>query len=91
MRSGFTIGLALAGLAALGAAQAAFADCHSEHAACLKDASGPLESVACGSLHRSCAAHQARAAQQQDRHKHNNAPAIQNAPHPSGGSHSGRR
>jgi len=92
MRLGFIIiGPALASLAAIGAAQPAFADCHSEHAACVKGAGGPLDSVACGSLYRSCAAHQAHAAQQQAKQKQNKTPAVQNTPYPSGGLHSGRR
>jgi len=91
MRKGFIIGLALASLVAVTGVEPAFADCHSENVACVKGASGPLDSVACRSMYRSCAAHQALAAQQQAKQKQNNAPAMQNTPHSSGGSHSGRR
>lgn len=89
----FAVGfVGLAALAALVSVQPALADCRSENAACVKGASSPFDSVACGSLYRTCAAHHAQAAQQQANQKRNaNAPATQNAPRPSGGGHSGRR
>ena len=65
-----------------------FADCRTENTACIKGASSPLDSVACGSLFRTCAAHhaQAQANQKQNVMK----PTTQNPPQNSGG-HSGRR
>jgi hypothetical protein len=83
--------LGLASLATFAGVQPTLADCRSENAACVKGASSPFDSVACGSLYRTCAAHHAQAAQQQANQKHNANMPAQNAPHPSGGSHSGRR
>ena len=84
--------LGLASLTALANSQPAIADCRSENAACVKGAGSLFDSVACGSLYRTCAAHQAQAAQQQANQKRKvNAPTTQNTPHPPGGSHSGRR
>jgi hypothetical protein len=76
------------GLSAAPPGNPAFADCRSENAACVKGASTPLDSVACGSLFRTCAAHhaQAQANQKQNAAK----PAMQNPSYNSGG-HSGRR
>jgi len=91
VRKGLIIDLVLVSLGLLVGIGPVFADCHSEHAACVKGAGGPLDSVACGSLYRSCAAHQAHAAQQQAKQKQNKTPAAQNTPYPSGGLHSGRR
>jgi hypothetical protein len=51
--------LAIAGLFALVGAQPAFADCRSENVSCVKGANSPFDSVACGSLYRTCAAHKA--------------------------------
>ena len=91
MRKVLIIALGLAGLAAFAGVQPALADCRTENAACVKGASSPFDSVACGSLYRSCAANHARAAQEQARQMHNgNKPASQNAGS-SGGGHSGRR
>ena len=68
------------------------ADCRTENAACVKGASSPFDSMACGSLFRSCAANHARAAQQPPKQPQGAIrPAIQNAPPNSGGHHSGRR
>jgi len=70
------------------ASMPALADCRSENAACIKGASSPLDSVACGSLFRTCAAHHAQA--QADQKQNAMRPATQNPPQNSGG-HSGRR
>jgi len=79
------------GLASLNALTA-LADCRSENAACVKGAGSLFDSVACGSLYRTCATHQVQAAQQQANQKRKvNAPTTQNTPHPPGGGHSGRR
>ena len=68
------------------------ADCRTENAACVKGASSPFDSMACGSLYRSCSANHARAAQQQVKQPQGaTRPAIQNTPPSSGGHHSGRR
>jgi hypothetical protein len=68
------------------------ADCRTENVACVKGASSPFDSMACGSLYRSCAANHARAAQQQAKQPQSaNRPAIQNTSPSSGGHHSGRR
>lgn len=80
--------LAIAGLFALAGAQPAFADCRSENVSCVKGASSPFDSVACGSLYRTCAAHKALAAQHQVKQLHNSSrPATSQ----SAGTHSGRR
>jgi hypothetical protein len=81
----------LAGLAACVSVPPAVADCRSENAACVKGASGPFDSVACGSLYRTCATHEAA---QRAKKPNGNVPALQNAARPGGsggGSHSGRR
>ena len=79
------------GLAVVASVQPAFADCRSENAACVKGSNSPFDSVACGSLYRTCATHHAIAAQQQAKQKQPaNTPAMQNAVRPSGGNHSGR-
>jgi hypothetical protein len=84
--------LSFAGLAALANIQPTLADCRSENAACIRGAGSPFDAVACGSLNRTCAAHQAQAAQRQANQRRNiNTPATQNAPHASGGDRSGRR
>jgi len=80
--------LAIASFFALVGAQPAFADCRSENVSCVKGANSPFDSVACGSLYRTCAAHKALAAQHQVKQLHNSGrPATQ----PSAGTHSGRR
>lgn len=93
MRKVHIIALSLVTLAAFAGMQPALADCRSENAACTKGASSPFDSVACGSLYRSCAAHQAITAQQQAKQKHDavgmqngNRPAFQNS---SGGNNGG--
>jgi hypothetical protein len=80
--------LAIAGLFALVGAQPAFADCRSENVSCVKGANSPFDSVACGSLYRTCAAHKALAAQHQVKQLHN---TSRPATLPSAGTHSGRR
>jgi hypothetical protein len=77
------VSLGIAFLCSTAGAWPAFADCRSENASCVKGAVSPFDSVACGSLNRTCAAHKAQAAQQQGRPPQNNKPA--------GGTHSGRR
>jgi hypothetical protein len=85
------IAFGLVSLATFAGTQPVSADCRSENTACIKGSKSPFESVACGSLYRTCAANHALAAQQQVKQKHNaNVPAMQNAPRSSGG-HSGRR
>jgi hypothetical protein len=80
---GIIIAFGLASLATFVSAQPALADCRSEYAACVTGARSPFDSVACGSLYRSCAAHQAQAAQQQPGHKRNAPrPTLQSAPRP---------
>ncbi len=80
--------LAIAGLFALVGAQPAFADCRSENVSCVKGANSPFDSVACGSLYRTCAAHKALAAQHRVKQLHN---TSRPAALPSAGTHSGRR
>jgi hypothetical protein len=80
--------VAIAGLFALTGAQPAFADCRSENVSCVKGANSPFDSVACGSLYRTCAAHKALAAQHQVKQLHN---SSRPATPPSTGTHSGRR
>jgi hypothetical protein len=87
MRKLLTIVLMLVSLVGVAGLRPALADCRSENAACRKGASTPFDSVACGSVYRSCAANQAQAAQQQARQR----PVNQNPARPSGGTHSGRR
>jgi hypothetical protein len=86
------VALCFAGLAAFVGPQSALADCRSENAACMKGATSPFDSVACGSLFRSCAAnHASRAAQEHAKQMQNaNKPALQ-SPAPAGGPRSGRR
>lgn len=62
MRLAFVIAI---GLAVLPGSAPVFADCRSENAACVGGAKSPFDSVACGSLYRTCAANQAIAAQKQ--------------------------
>jgi len=80
--------LAIASFFAVVGALPAFADCRSENVSCVKGANSPFDSVACGSLYRTCAAHKALAAEHQVKQLHNSGrPATQ----PSAGTHSGRR
>ena len=91
MRKSRVVALGLVSLSVVAGAQPALADCRSENAACVKGATSPFDSVACGSLFRTCAANHAIAAQQQATQLQNaNKPAIQVAP-AAGGAHSGRR
>jgi hypothetical protein len=90
MRKIVIVAFALALCAEFTGAPPAFADCRSENTACVKGVSSPFDSVACGSLFRTCAAHhaQAQARQKQNAMK----PTMQNPSHGSGGGgHSGRR
>jgi hypothetical protein len=87
MRKALILALGLTGLAVLLSLQPALADCRSENTACVKGASTPFDSVACGSLYRSCAANHARAHEQARQMQNGNKPALQNA----GGNRSGRR
>jgi cytochrome c551/c552 len=81
----------IASFAAFAGMQPALADCRAENAACVKGATSPFDSVACGSLYRTCAAHHADAAQQQIKQMQNvNKPAVQN-PGSAPGGRSGRR
>ena len=90
LRKCFVIALGLASSIAF-AGSLAFADCRSANAACVKGASSPFDSVACGSLYRTCAANQAIAAQQQAKQKYDAGAAMQNMAHPANPGHSGRR
>ena len=67
--------------------QGALADCRSENAACVRGARSPFDSVACGSMYRSCAAHAARVADsaQQDDRKHNTTVVVKSLSMPSAG------
>jgi hypothetical protein len=56
--------LGLASLAMFAGIKPAASDCRSQNTACIKDATSPIDSVACGSLYRTCATNQAIAAQQ---------------------------
>ena len=76
MRKVLIIALGLAGRAAFVGVQPALADCRTENAACVKGASSPFDTVACGSLFRSCAANHARAAQEQARREAEEAAAA---------------
>jgi hypothetical protein len=88
LRIYFTLALGFASLAALVGALPALADCRSENVSCVKGANSPFDSIACGSLYRSCTAHKAIAAQQHGKQmQQNNRPAGA----PSSGTHSGRR
>lgn len=91
MRKVLIVAVGIAGFAAFVGTAPAFADCRTENAACVKGVSSPFNSVACGSLYRTCAAHQAVAAQQQAKQTQSaNKPALQN-PAPASVNHSGRR
>ena len=85
----FAVALALFLFVEFAGAPPAFADCRSENTACIKGANSPFDSVACGSLFRTCATHhaQAQARQKQNAMK----PAMQNPSHGSSGGHSGHR
>jgi hypothetical protein len=64
----------------------ALADCRTQNAACVKGATSPIDSVACGSLYRTCATNQAITAQKNARPVQK--PVVQPAalpPAPSGG------
>lgn len=88
MRKVFIVAVGIASCAIFISVQCAFADCRSENAACVKGANSPFDSVACGSLFRSCAANAAVAAQQQARQKQNtNNAVIKSSPSPLGGGH----
>ena len=66
--------------------QGVLADCRSENAACVSGARSPFDSVACGSMFRSCAAHAANAAQQNANDKKHSTSVIVKSPSmPSGG------
>ena len=95
LRKIFVLALGLASLSAFAGAQPAVADCRSENAACVKGASSPFDSVACGSLFRTCAANHAIAAQQQATQPQNSNKSVPAAPaasaQPPGGAHPGRK
>lgn len=88
MRKVRIVAAGIASFATFISIQCAFADCRSENAACVKGANSPFDSVACGSLYRSCAAHAAIAAQQQARQKQNtNSTVIRSPSLPLAGGH----
>jgi len=85
MRNGLIISIGIMGFSLLDA-QSALADCRSENAACVSGARSPFDSVACGSMYRSCAAHAASAAQQNaNDKKHSTSVVVKSASTPSGG------
>ncbi len=91
MRKIFTVAVGIASFAIFISVQCAFADCRSENAACIKGANSPFDSVACGSLYRSCATHAAIAAQQQARQKQNTTSAVtKSSPPPLGSGRKGK-
>jgi hypothetical protein len=73
---------ALAGLPVFAGGEPARADCRTQNAACIKDATSPIDSVACGSLYRTCATNQAITAQQNAKQGLANKPAAQAASPP---------
>jgi len=91
LRKSFVVALGFASLIAFAGPQAAFADCRSANAACVKGANSPFDSVACGSLYRTCAANQAIAAQQQAKQKQDAGALMQNMVRPGSPGHSGHR
>jgi len=88
MRNGLIISIVIVSFT-LVSGQGAFADCRSENAACVSGARSPFDSVACGSMYRSCAVHAAHAAgaaqQNANDRKHSAAAVAKNPSMPSGG------